>query len=613
MAQLTPNYNLTKPAQEDFYNIDDQNRNMDTIDTALKKHDDSLSKKADLGEDGKVKPEQLPDSSSDPTEAIKQAINTHNTAPDSHADIREDVAEALQAAQTAQEAADSALEAVSGLIYTIDVVPSQNGTLTFNGSPQSPSWNSYNPESLTLGGTTSGTNAGEYQATFTPKGKYKWTDGTQNPKQVTWKIDRASMAVPSQSGSLTYNASPQSPTWTGYDSGKMTLGGTTTGTNAGSYNATFTPGANYKWTDGATTAKTVAWTIGKATGSLSLNKATMSLNASKLTDTITVTRPGTGTISAVSNAQGVATVQVSGNTVTVTAKGKGSATITISVAADTNYTAPASKTCSVTVTLPTNTLNDNDWDTIKSVSDAGKGSSYWAVGDVKSIVINGRVGNTNFSSLTINTFILGFNHNSSREGNNKIHFQIGKIGSTAVALCDAQYNSNQSGNGYFNMNPNNSNANGWKESYMRKTLLGNTGTPTSPPTNTLLAALPSALRQVMKPVTKYTDNVGNNTGNTQGNVTSTTDYLFLLAEYEVFGSRSYANSYEQSYQVQYDYYKAGNAKIAYNHTSTASAVWWWLRSPRYYNNYYFCTVHTGGGITTTNAYDSAGLRPGFAV
>ena len=129
---------------------------------------------------------------------------------------------------------------------------------------------------------------------------------------------------------------------------------------------------------------------------------------------------------------------------------------------------------------------------------------------------------------------------------------------------------------------------------MRKTLLGNTGTPTSPPSNSLLAALPSALRNVMKPVTKYTDNMGNNTGNTQSNVTSTTDYLFLLAEYEVFGSRSYANSYEQNYQVQYDYYKAGNSKVANNHTSTASAVWWWLRSPNYNSNNYFCNVSNNG-------------------
>ena len=117
----------------------------------------------------------------------------------------------------------------------------------------------------------------------------------------------------------------------------------------------------------------------------------------------------------------------------------------------------------------------------------------------------------------------------------------------------------------------------------------------------------------MKPVTKYTDNVGNNTGNTQSNVTSTTDYLFLLAEYEVFGSRSYANSYEQNYQVQYDYYKAGNSKVANNHTSTTSAVWWWLRSPRYTSLNGFCSVSGDGYGGSSNAYYSAGVRPGFAV
>lgn len=47
----------------------------------------------------------------------------------------------------------------------------------------------------------------------------------------------------------------------------------------------------------------------------------------------------------------------------------------------------------------------------------------------------------------------------------------------------------------------------------------------------------------------------------QANVTATTDYLFLLAEFEVFGSRSGANQYEQNSQAQYDYYKAGNSRV----------------------------------------------------
>lgn len=609
MAQFTPNYDLVKPAQEDFYNVDDQNRNMDKIDTALKAHDDSLAGKADLGEDGKVKPEQLPDSSSDPTEAIEEAINTHNESPSAHADIRETVEKALSAAQTAQETADSALEAVSGLIYTIDVVPSQNGTLTYNGGEQSPSWNSYNPETLTLGGTTTATNAGTYTATFTPKGKYKWTDGTQTPKQVTWTINRATVSVPSQSGSLTYTGSAQSPTWNNYDSGKMTLGGITSGTNAGSYNATFTPKTNYKWADGSTGAKTVAWSIAKAAGSLSLNKTSIKLTAAKTTDTITVTRAGNGTITATSSAPTVASVSVSGSVVTVTAKTKGSATITVSVAAGTNHTAPANKTCSVEVTLPTKVLNDNSWATIREVSSAGLGANYWAVGDVKSIVLNGTVRNYTFSNLTVNAFILGFNHNSAKEGANKIHFQIGKIGSTAVALCDSNYNNTGDG---FRMNTSQTNSGGWNASHMRKTVLGNSNTPTSPLANSLMAALPADLRAVMQPVTKYTDNTANGGGNVQSYVTATTDYLFLLAEFEVFGTRSYANSYEQNYQAQYDYYKAGNSRVAYNHSAVSTAVWWWLRSPRY-NNSYFVVVWTDGTGDANDAYRSGGLRPGFAA
>lgn len=152
----------------------------------------------------------------------------------------------------------------------------------------------------------------------------------------------------------------------------------------------------------------------------------MKLTAAKKTDTITVTRAGDGVITATSNASGVASVSVSGNTVTVTAKAKGKATITVSVAAGTNHNAPANKTCSVEVTMPTKNLSENSWATIREVSSAGLGANYWAVGDMKEITINGTVGNHTFSNLKINAFILGFNHNASKEGNNLIHFQIGK-------------------------------------------------------------------------------------------------------------------------------------------------------------------------------------------
>ena len=619
MANKTTNYELVKPLASEFYDVEVQNGNMDKIDAGMKANADGIKAlqdgqkdKADLVE-GKVPAEQLPTMDYEAAGTAASTVKAHNENKAAHPYLLEQIGTCVTAAQNAQTAADAALEAVSSIAFTIDVVPTQSGALTYTGQAQSPSWNSYNPDTMTLGGVTTGTNAGTYTATFTPKDKYKWSDGTTDAKSVTWTIGKASMAVPSQSGTLTYTGSAQSPSWSNYDSSKMTLGGTTSGTNAGSYNATFTPGANYKWSDGETGAKTVAWTIGKAAGSLSLNKTSMSLTAAKLTDTITVTRAGDGAISATSSDTSVATVSVSGTTVTVTAVAKGSATITVKVAAGTNYSAPANKTCSVSVTLPTSTLTDNSWATIREVSSAGKGANYWAVGDMKAIVINGKVGNTTFSNLSINVFILGFNHNSAKEGSNLIHFQIGKIGTTAVGLCDSMYNSTTSSSGYFNWNTSNTNSGGWNACTKRKTLYGNSGTPSSPVSNSLMAALPSDLLAVMQPVTKYTDNTANGGGNVASYITATTDYLFDLAEFEVFGSRSYANSYEQNYQLQYDYYKAGNSKVAYNHSAVSTAVRWGLRSPYYPSDLYFCSVNTDGTVNSSFAHRSLALRPGFAA
>ena len=257
-------------------------------------------------------------------------------------------------------------------------------------------------------------------------------------------------------------------------------------------------------------------------------------------------------------------------------------------------------------------LNNNDWATIRAVSDASQGANYWSVGDTKTITINGTVGKTTFSNRSVDAFILGFNHNSSREGANRIHFKIGKISGVHIALCDSHYGSSGSSASYFQMNASNTNSGGWNGSSMRKTLLGNSGTPTSPPSGSLLAALPADLRAVMKAVTKYSDNTGGGS-NTASYVTSTTDYLFLLSEFEYHGARTYANSAEQNYQAQYDYYKAGNSKIHYKHNATGTAARAWCRSVRSDNSDGFCRVSTDGGASTNTAHFSRGVAPGFAV
>ena len=114
-------------------------------------------------------------------------------------------------AQSAKETAEKAQEAITEMTTKISAVPSQSGSLTYTGSAQSPSWNNYDPNALTIGGTQSATDAGTYQVTFTPKEGYKWEDGTTEAKTVNWTIGRANVATPAQSGSLTYTGAAQSP------------------------------------------------------------------------------------------------------------------------------------------------------------------------------------------------------------------------------------------------------------------------------------------------------------------------------------------------------------------------------------------------------------------
>lgn len=479
--------------------------------------------------------------------------------------------------------------------------------------------NRYSSTPLTITGLTNGT---KYYIAFFPE----TTDGginTSTSQRTTGTANRITIAnVPAQSGTLTYNKSSQSPSWSNYNTTYMTIGGTTSGTNAGNYTASFTPKTDYRWSDGATTAKNVVWSIGKATGTLTVSKTTIKLSLSKLTDTFTIGGNYDGTLSVTSSATGVATVSRSGNTVTVSHvhQTNGEATITVSCTAGTNYSAPASKTVKVTAEFILATLNDNSWAAIHSVS--GTGASYWAVGDRKAVAVSGTVG-TQAVNGTYYAYIIGFNHNSSKEGNGITFgtFKTALSGGTDICLVDGKYDGySTNGTKYFNMNhSSNTNSGGWKGCDLRYDVLGSTNTndgdatattATNPVANTLMAALPSDLRAVMQPMTIYTDNTGGGSDNASY-VTKTTDYLPLLAEYEIFGTRTYANSAEKNYQAQYAYYSAGNSKVKYRHSATGSTAWWWERSPNYNNSNNFCNVNTNGNANNNNARNSNGVAPDF--
>ena len=285
----------------------------------------------------------------------------------------------------------------------------------------------------------------------------------------------------------------------------------------------------------------------------------------------------------------------------------------------------------------------DDWATISARSAAGTAQNYYSVGDCKQVHLEGTMG-TQSLNTDLYVYILGFNHNTANGESNGITFGGFKTSVTNgvdVALCDSNYGANNtSGLKWFNMNhrqggsKNGHNYGGWKGCDMRYDILGSTNVQpsgyganattsnvgydatstcaTNPVTNTLMSCLPVDLRTVMKPMIKYTDNVGNSS-NVEANITTSIDYLPLLSEYEVHGSRAYAHQYEQNKQARYAYYIAGNSKVKYEHSDTSSAVLWWVRSPSRFDKVSFCRVVYSGDAEFFLSSGSSGVAPIFLV
>lgn len=256
-------------------------------------------------------------------------------------------------------------------------------------------------------------------------------------------------------------------------------------------------------------------------------------------------------------------------------------------------------------------LNNNSWKVISQVSTAGEASNWWSVGDRKAIVLNGTVGNLSLSNYTVYAFIIGFDHNASLEGSGRIHFQLGKTelsGGKDIALCDSANSKSISEPGYFSMNSSNTNSGGWAASQMRTNICG---TSLSSYSGTIIAVIPAELRDVLKSVTKYTNNTGNSSEASA--VTATTDYFFLLSEYEIFGQVNLSNPNEPSKQKRYAYYSDGNGTKKYKHSATGSVTVWWIRSPVCSTSTDFRSVNTSGNASFGGANWSRGFAPAFCV
>lgn len=174
-------------------------------------------------------------------------------------------------------------------------LPSIKGTYTYTGSPQTVELENYDTEILSISGSRTATNAGSHVLKFVKiNDNYTWPGGTdliQNEGEtssgetipmgppywtLSWTIEKATVALPSISGTNTYSDTPQSPTITGMDETIFELFDTELPkSDAGTYDIKLKlkDKYNYKWpenttleTDSATSTEyyKLQWTIVRA-------------------------------------------------------------------------------------------------------------------------------------------------------------------------------------------------------------------------------------------------------------------------------------------------------------------------------------------------------------
>jgi hypothetical protein len=312
-------------------------------------------------------------------------------------------------------------------------------------------------------------------------------------------------------------------------------------------------------------------------------------------------------------------------------------------------------------------LDNNSWETISWVARHGLGSTYWNIGDRKAITLEGPIGPyLTLVHTTLYVYILDFNHPENGVPDNNIIFGgffTAKTGGKDVCLVDSKYGTitqqgwssylrfsmnhypfrlvSEENGGTYHREP--QNVGGWKGCDLRYDILGSTKSAPSgysmynripenrtgydatqaaidsPAASTLMSAIPSDFRNVLRLRTHYMDNKGGkqNYDGTGKYVTSVTDSISFLSEYEVMGTYRYSSPSEMTKQSQMAYYANGGSKVKYKHNSQNTEATWWLASP-YFGTYtvneaQFCAIGTDGTVKTMDADDSFGLAPVFKV
>lgn len=229
-----------------------------------------------------------------------------------------------------------------------------------------------------------------------------------------------------------------------------------------------------------------------------------------------------------------------------------------------------------------NNLADYTWEEIAEIAAQGKAAANFHIGDKKELEL--------ITGEKLTAVIIGFDHDVIETkgiyaDNHKL-FDVKKCAGITFAIEGVL-------DGWFEMNEDDTNKGGWKNSKMRTVYMSR-----------IEKLLPAELRAVLRTVAKFTGKGGGS-----DDVETTADKLFLFSEAEIIGDDvEYSASGEGS---QYPYFADAANRIKKRHGG--GSYYWWLRSPNVAYADYFRCVYSDGSVGNGYASGSCGVSFGFCL
>lgn len=221
------------------------------------------------------------------------------------------------------------------------------------------------------------------------------------------------------------------------------------------------------------------------------------------------------------------------------------------------------------------TLESLSWAEIAEISEAGKASEYFAVGDEKTIELS--------TGEKVTLVIIGFNHDDLSNGSGKvgITFQMKNLLSKTYYMKEVSKDNT-----------------GWRDSDMRISILP-----------TLFSQLTADMQRVIKLVDKKCE-VGKTSSAYE--LVTTSDKLFCLSFIEINGTKGVGNPDEGE---QYEYWidTSNSERKKYLSNGEGDAYHWWTRSRVGYSPASYYIITRNGSASPFLSSDLCGVSFGFCV